>query len=53
MPHFIEYFAEKLGREIVPGNTLARVVLDPALDAKREELNSTFAVSLGLAMREI
>jgi len=53
MPSFLEYFGEKLGRSVSPGNPLARVVIGPQLEWARKELNSTFVVSIGLAMREI
>ncbi len=53
MIDFKEYFAKKLGRDVALGNSLARVVMSPALERVRDELNSTFVVSIGLAMREI
>lgn len=53
MLDFTQYFATKLGREVSPGNSLARVVIPPQLESLRSEINSTFVVSLGLAMREI
>ena len=53
MPDITPYFSEKLGREVALGNPLARVVLPSGLEVLRQELNSTFAVSLGLAMRYI
>ncbi|MEK7616163.1 MAG: type IV pilus assembly protein PilM [Patescibacteria group bacterium] len=53
MPSFIEYFSEKLGRPVSSGNSLARVILPPELESLRTELNSTFVVSIGLAMRDI
>lgn len=53
MLDFTQYFASKLGREVSPGNSLARVVIPPTLEPLRAEINSTFVISLGLAMREI
>lgn len=53
MPMFIEYFADKLGLPISSGNPLARVVYPSQLEPLKMELNSTFAIALGLAMREV
>lgn len=53
MPDFQKYFGQKLGREVSLGNPLARVVIPPGVERLRSELNSTFVVAIGLAMREI
>lgn len=53
MPDIAPYLAGKLGRDVGLGNPMARVVLPKGLEPLRAELNSTFAVSIGLAMREI
>ena len=53
MLDFQVYFGKKLGREVSLGNPLARVVIPPGIERFRAELNSTFVVSVGLAMREI
>lgn len=53
MPNFPNYFGAKLGVPLVPGNSLARVILPDELNKLREELNSTFTIAIGLAMREI
>jgi type IV pilus assembly protein PilM len=53
MPNFINYFGEKLGLPISIGNPLARVVVPPALAPLQTEISSNFAISIGLAMREI
>ena len=53
MPGFFDYFKEKLNSDISLGNPLARIVIPPELAPIRPELNSTFSVALGLAMRNI
>ena len=53
MPNFSNYFSQKMNREIRIGNSLARVVIPKELEPLKQELNSTFAISFGLAMREI
>lgn len=53
MLDFAPYFSQKLGREVSLGNSLARVVIPPKLESMRTELNSTFVVSIGLAMRSL
>ena len=53
MPVFVDYFSTKLGLAVMAGNPLARVVYPLALETIKTELNSTFAVALGLAMREV
>ena len=53
MPNFANYFQQKLGREVFIGNALARVVYPQTLSSVMQELSSTFAVAVGLAMREI
>jgi type IV pilus assembly protein PilM len=53
MPNFANYFGEKLGIPTSLGNSLARVIVPPGLSNLQTELNSTFAIAVGLAMREI
>lgn len=53
MPKFVEYFSGKLGFPVSLGNPLARIVYPPTLEKLKTELNSTFAIALGLAMREV
>jgi len=53
MPKFADYFGGKLGMPISLGNPLARVVCPPEAEKLKPEINSTFAISLGLAMREM
>ena len=53
MPNFANYFGEKLGTSVTLGNPVGRVILPKELLGLQTELNSTFAISLGLGMREI
>ncbi|PJE51608.1 MAG: hypothetical protein COV29_00405 [Candidatus Yanofskybacteria bacterium CG10_big_fil_rev_8_21_14_0_10_36_16] len=53
MPSFVKYFSQKLDREVSVGNPMARITAPPGLEPLKQELNSTFAISLGLAMRKI
>jgi Tfp pilus assembly PilM family ATPase len=53
MPMFMEYFSSKLEMPVSAGNPLARVLYSPALEVIKPEINSTFTVSLGLAMRDV
>jgi type IV pilus assembly protein PilM len=53
MPNFSNYFGAKLATPVVLGNPLARVVMPAGVDRLKGELSSTFAISIGLAMREI
>jgi type IV pilus assembly protein PilM len=53
MPNFLEYFKEKLGRDIAIGNAFARIAYPQALAPAIGDLSSTFAVAAGLAMREL
>lgn len=53
MPNFLNYFKQKLGQDVFPGNAFARIVYPPALNPAIGELASTFAVAAGLAMRDI
>lgn len=53
MPHFAEYFKNKIEREVLIGNALSRVVYPAGLSSIVPELASTFSVAAGLAMREI
>lgn len=53
MPNFLNYFKDKLGRDTFMGDTLARVVYPENLKPITKEISSTFAVSIGLGMREI
>lgn len=53
MPMFVDYFSKRLGLPVSLGNPLARVVFPPQLEPLRSQLNSTFSIAIGLAMREI
>ena len=53
MPHFANYFKEKLGRDALIGNPMARVVYPQGLTKVIPEISSTFAVATGLAMRDL
>jgi len=52
MPNFLNYFKQKLNREVFAGNPMARVVIPQDLNKIVGEISSTFAVATGLAMRE-
>jgi type IV pilus assembly protein PilM len=52
MPNFVEYFKQKLGRDIYIGNAFARVIYPEELNPIIKELASSFSVATGLAMRE-
>lgn len=53
MTMFMEYFSTKLGLPVSAGNPLSRVIYPVGLEPIKGELNSTYAIALGLAMREI
>ncbi|MEK7138753.1 MAG: type IV pilus assembly protein PilM [Patescibacteria group bacterium] len=53
MPNFINYFKQKLGREVYAGNAFARIVYPQTLSPVIQELANIFAVAAGLAMREV
>lgn len=53
MPNFANYFSQKLGFEVTLGGPLARVITPPGLEKLHPELNASFAIAVGLAMREI
>ena len=53
MPGFSDYFKEKLGRNVTVGNPFARVTYPVELEPIMPELQSTLAVAIGLAMRDI
>ncbi|MEK7151639.1 MAG: type IV pilus assembly protein PilM [Patescibacteria group bacterium] len=53
MPNFANYFGSKLGVAVSLGNSLARVVLPSELNSLQGEINSTFAIAIGLSMRQI
>ncbi|TSC91794.1 MAG: type IV pilus assembly protein PilM [Parcubacteria group bacterium Licking1014_17] len=53
MPGFLEYFRSGVGGTVDIGNALARVVIAPELETLRNDLSSTLAVAVGLAMRGV
>ena len=53
MPDFVNYFKQKLGREVLIANSFARIVYPQELSPIVQELANTFSVAAGLAMREI
>lgn len=52
MPNFVQYFKERLGRDVFVGNVLARVLFPSELTPAVQEISNNFAVATGLAMRE-
>lgn len=52
MPNFLNYFKNKLGREVYLGNALSRIIYPEPLNSINKEISSTFAISIGLAMRD-
>jgi type IV pilus assembly protein PilM len=58
MPGILEYFIESLNQEEVQerlveiAKPFSRVVYPPVLDKKMEEINSTYAIALGEALRK-
>ena len=53
MPGFIEFFGDKLGIFTSLGNPFARIIYDKRLESVIEEMGPTFAVAVGLGMREL
>lgn len=53
MPNFVNYFKQRLGREVFVGNVFSRVVYPTELTPVVQELSNNFAIATGLAMREI
>ncbi|OGN07027.1 MAG: hypothetical protein A2669_02490 [Candidatus Yanofskybacteria bacterium RIFCSPHIGHO2_01_FULL_48_25b] len=53
MPNFLDYFKQKLGREVFAGNAFSRIMYPPGLASRIGELANTFAVAAGLAMRDV
>jgi len=53
MPNFVNYFKQKLSRDVYAGNAFVRIVYPQTLSPVIPELSNVFAVAAGLAMREI
>ena len=53
MPNFVNYFKERLGRDVFVGNVFSRVVYPQELTPVIQQLSNNFAVAAGLAMREV
>jgi len=53
MPNFVQYFREKLGREVFVGNVFSRIIHPQELAPVTQELSNNFSIAAGLAMREI
>lgn len=53
MPDFLGYFKEKIGLETIIGNPFARVAYPKELTPLIPALGPTFAIAVGLAMREV
>lgn len=51
MPGFVEYFKEKIGRDIFVGNALSRIMYPETLNPIIKDVASIFAISIGLSMR--
>lgn len=52
MPYLIPTLTEILGMEVILGNPLASLVLDPVTKKNLENLGSLYSVAFGLALRE-
>lgn len=52
MPGMVDYFKEKLGRQVILGNPMSRLIHPKELHPITQELNGVFSVAIGLAMRE-
>jgi type IV pilus assembly protein PilM len=53
MPNFVNYFKQRLGREVFVGNVFSRVIYPTELTPVVQELSNNFAIAAGLAMREV
>jgi len=53
MPGFIDYFKEKLGRDILVGNSFSRLIYPNDLEPIIPELSSMFPIAIGLGMRDL
>ncbi len=53
MPNFANYFGAKLALPLAIGNPSARLIVPQGLNQIQPEINATFAIAIGLAMREI
>ncbi|HYU64768.1 MAG TPA: type IV pilus assembly protein PilM [Candidatus Paceibacterota bacterium] len=52
MPNFVNYFKQRLGRDVYIGNVFARIIHPQELTPIVQELANNFSVAAGLAMRE-
>ena len=53
MPNFVNYFKERLGRDVLVGNVFSRIIYPSELTPVVQELSNNFSVAAGLAMREM
>lgn len=53
MPNFVNYFKQRLGREVFVGNVFSRLIYPTELTPVVQELSNNFAIATGLAMREV
>ncbi|MDP2647900.1 MAG: type IV pilus assembly protein PilM [Candidatus Yanofskybacteria bacterium] len=53
MPDFVNYFKQRLGRDVYIGNVFARIIHPQELTPVIQELSNNFSVASGLAMREV
>ena len=53
MPDFLQYFKNKINLDVAIGNPFARIVYPKELEKISLALGPTFAIGVGLAMREV
>ncbi|MBI2065281.1 MAG: type IV pilus assembly protein PilM [Candidatus Yanofskybacteria bacterium] len=53
MPNFANYFKEKLGRDVLVGNSFSRLVYPNELEPIVSELSTALSVAIGLGMRDL
>lgn len=53
MPHFMEYFKNKIGLDVEVGDPFSRLVYKDLLKPLTGKLGTVFAIAIGLAMREV
>lgn len=53
MPNFVNYFKQRIGRDVFLANAFSRIVYPSQLNPITQELSNNLSIAAGLAMRDI
>ncbi len=53
LPGFMEYFSQKMGKEVIIGDPFSKIFTPPILNETLKTMGPSFAIAVGTALREV